>query len=66
MDNDPKQVGEGSYEGARDYKERTKQFLAEKGQDVDKLAHAAEDALDGEESAELDAAEQEGRSHARD
>ncbi len=66
MDNDPEQVGEGSYEGARDYRQRTRRFLAEKGKDVEKLAHEAEEALDGEEAAALDAAEQDGRRHVRD
>lgn len=62
---DRKDIGEGSYEGSRDYHERTEAFLAKKGKDVENLARKAEEALDGEEGESLKEAEQEGRSHAK-
>lgn len=55
--------GEGSYSGARQYDEATREFL-KKG----KVEQAARDAApkSGAEAAEMDAAEQEGRSHAKE
>ena len=43
----PQQKGEGSYEGARDYKDRTEKFLDEKGDQVEQLARDAAGALSG-------------------
>jgi lysophospholipase L1-like esterase len=55
--------GEGSYSGARQYDEATREFL-KKG----KVEQAARDAApkSGAEAAEMDAAEEEGRSHAKE
>ena len=61
---DQKQQGEGSYEGTRDYDERTREFLAKKGKDVPQLAKDAAKALDGKEGDELRKAEEEGKAHA--
>lgn len=58
----PQQVGEGSYEGAREYKERTERYL-EKGNveaDAEKAKPASE-----QEARDLEQAEDEGRSHSR-
>jgi hypothetical protein len=63
---DKTQQGEGSYEGTREYDERTKDFLDRKGKDVPKLARDAAEALDGKEGDELRAAEAEGKAHAQD
>ena len=60
----PKIEGERSYDATREYNARTKRFLESQGQNVDKLAHDAADALDGPEGKELEAAEEEGRSGA--
>jgi len=59
------EMGEGSYEGARDYHKRTAQFLKSEGKQVAARARQAKKALEGEEGAELEAAEAEGRSRAR-
>lgn len=59
------QIGEGSYEGARDYNERTQQYLKAKGGQVSKRAREAKKALKGSEGPALEAAEAEGLSHAR-
>ena len=58
---DKNQQGEGSYEGTREYDERTKQFLDKKGKDVPQLARDAADALDGPEGDELRKAEKEAK-----
>lgn len=58
----PQQMGEGSYEGSRDYKERTERYL-EKA-DVEKDADAAKPRSE-DEARELQQAEEEGRSHSR-
>ncbi|CAA9431538.1 MAG: hypothetical protein AVDCRST_MAG51-2674 [uncultured Ramlibacter sp.] len=58
----PQQMGEGSYEGSRDYKERTERYL-EKA-DVDKDADAAKPRSE-EEARDLQKAEEEARSHSR-
>lgn len=55
------QQGEGSYEGTREYDERTKQFLDKKGKDVPQLARDAADALDGPEGDELRKAEEDAK-----
>ena len=55
--------GEGSYEGTREYDERTKQFLDKQGKDVPQLARDAADALDGPEGDELRKPEEEAKDH---
>lgn len=57
--------GEGNYKASKDYKDRTERFLEREGDQVESLAEDAAKALDGEEGAELERAEQEGKSHAR-
>ena len=58
-----KEHGEGNYKATRDYNERTKRFV-ESGQ-VDKAAHDAEP-HDAQEAAEMQQAEDVGRSHAKE
>lgn len=58
----PQQVGEGSYEGSRDYKERTERYL-EKA-DVEKDAEAAKPKSE-QEAKDMEQAEEEARSHSR-
>ena len=58
----PQQVGEGSYEGAREYKERTERYI-EKGNvetDAEKARPKSE-----QEAREMEQAEDEGRSHSK-
>jgi len=62
---DGKEIGEGSYSGARDYRDRTKAFLKAEGKQVPKRAKQAKKALESNERSELEAAEAEGRGHAR-
>ena len=57
--------GEGSYQGTRDYKERTEKFLDANGDKVESLAEDAARALDGDEADELRVAEAEGKAHAK-
>jgi hypothetical protein len=56
------QMGEGSYEGSRDYKERTEKYL--KTHDVQKDAEAAKPRSD-QEQRDMDEAEQEAKSHSK-
>lgn len=63
---DKTQQGEGSYEGTREYDERTKAFLDKKGKDVPQLARDAADALDGKDGDELRKAEAEAKAHGQD
>jgi hypothetical protein len=56
------QMGEGSYEGSRDYKQRTEEYL--KKNDVQKDAEAAKPRSE-EEAREMEQAEKEGRSHSK-
>lgn len=56
------QMGEGSYEGTRDYKERTEEYL--KHADVEADAAAAKP-RSAEEARELEQAEEEGKSHSK-
>lgn len=56
------QMGEGSYEGTRDYQERTKEYL--KKADIEKDAEAAKPRSE-EEARDLKEAEDEGRSHSK-
>ena len=56
------QMGEGSYEGTRDYNNRTAEYL--KKADVESDAQAAKPRSE-EEAREMDAAEEEGKSHSK-
>ncbi|MBA2962624.1 MULTISPECIES: hypothetical protein [Ramlibacter] len=58
----PQQMGEGSYEGTRDYQERTERYLdkADVKSDAERARPRSE-----EEAREMEAAEREGRSHSR-
>jgi hypothetical protein len=56
------QMGEGSYEGTRDYNERTAEYL--KTHDVRKDAEAAKPKSE-EEAREMKQAEEEGKSHSK-
>ncbi len=58
----PQQMGEGSYEGARDYKERTERYI-DKGT-VERDAEAAKPRSE-QEAREMQDAEEEGKSHSR-
>ena len=55
-------MGEGSYEGTRDYNQRTAEYL--KSHDVKKDAEAAKPRSE-QEAREMEQAEQEGKSHSR-
>lgn len=56
------QMGEGSYEASRDYKQRTEDYL--KKADVEADAEAAKPRSE-QEARDLDQAEEEGRSHSK-
>jgi hypothetical protein len=56
------QMGEGSYEGTRDYNRRTQEYL--KKADVEADAQAAKPRSE-QEARDLEQAEEEGRSHAK-
>jgi flagellar hook assembly protein FlgD len=56
------QMGEGSYEGTRDYNKRTAEYL--KTHDVKKDAEAAKPRSE-EEQREMEKAEKEGKSHSK-
>jgi hypothetical protein len=56
--------GEGNYDAAREYDEKVTAHARDKAK-IDAEARDAEKALDGPEREELEAAEAEGRSHAR-
>jgi hypothetical protein len=56
------QMGEGSYEGTREYNERTKEYL--KKADVEADAEAAKPRSE-EEARDIAKAEEEGRSHSK-
>ena len=58
-------IGEGSYQGARDYRVSTLDYLDGKGRQVARSAKEAKEALESGERAALEAAEEEGRRHAR-
>lgn len=60
-----REKGEGSYRGTRDYNARTESFVEKNKSRIDKLANAAKDAVSGKDRAELEAAEAEGKSHAK-
>lgn len=56
--------GEGNYKAARDYDAAATATAKDKAK-VEKAAREAEDALDSPEAATLEAAEEEGKSHAK-
>jgi len=56
------QMGEGSYEASREYKERTEEYL--KKHDVQKDAEAAKPRSE-QEARDLEKAEEEGKSHSK-
>ena len=56
------QMGEGSYEGTRDYNQRTEEFL--KTHDVEKEAEKAKPKSE-QEARDMEQAEEEGRSHSK-
>lgn len=58
----PQQMGEGSYEGSADYKQRTEEYL--KKADVERDAAAAKPRSE-QEARELEQAEAEGKSHSK-
>ena len=58
----PQQMGEGSYEGSRDYKERTERYL--KNADVEADAEKARPRSE-QEAREMKQAEEEGKSHSK-
>ena len=57
--------GEGDYKSARVYKKDVEGFIQQKGEDIPNLAKDAERALEGPEGAELEKAEEKGKSKAR-
>jgi len=62
---DEKEYGEGNYKASRDYDEAAHETAQDTAK-VEKAARDAEEALDSDEAAELEQAEAEGRSHAKD
>lgn len=64
MTDDRKWKGEGHYEAARQYDDGATAHARDKNK-VKAEAQAAKEALDGPGRAELEAAEREGRSHAK-
>ena len=63
LGHEPGNEGEGSYTGAKDYDERTEEFI--RSGRVKKSAKEAERALEGKERAELQKSEEIGKRHAR-
>jgi hypothetical protein len=61
-DDKPKQMGEGSYEGTREYQKRIQRYLdqADVNADAEKAKPRSE-----QEARELEQAEKEGKSHSR-
>ncbi len=62
--NKPGEYGEGNYKAAREFDAAEAEFVKDTDR-VEKAARDAEEALDGPEAAELEAAEEEGKSHAK-
>ena len=58
----PQQMGEGSYEGARDYKERSERYV--KNADIEADAEKAKPRSE-QEAREMKQAEEEGKSHSK-
>jgi hypothetical protein len=60
------EYGEGNYKASREYNKETTEFAqTHSEEDIAKTARDAAKALDGEEGADLAAAEAEGKSHAK-
>ena len=59
------EYGEGNYKAAREFDEAQAEFVKDEER-VEEAARDAEEALDGPEAEELEAAEAEARSHAKD
>jgi len=57
--------GEGDYESARTYRRDIGKFIQEKGAKIPDLAKQAEEAVESAEGAELEKAEEKGKSKAR-
>ena len=57
--------GEGNYKASREFYDAQGEFVKDKDR-VEDAARDAEEALDGPEGAELEAAEEEARSHAKE
>ena len=60
----PEDMGEGNYRAARDYDAAQAEFASDEDR-VEDAARDAEEALGGPEAEELEAAEAEGKSHAK-
>lgn len=63
--NDKGVQGEGDYESARIYRRDIGKFVRKKDAQIPDLAKQAEEAVEGPEGAELEQAEQKGKSKAR-
>ena len=60
------EFGEGNYKASREYNKETTEFAqTHSEEEIAKTAREAAKALDGEEGADLEAAEAEGKSHAK-
>ena len=60
------EFGEGNYKASREYNKETTEFAqTHSEEDIAKTAREAAKALDGEEGADLAAAEAEGKAHAK-
>ncbi|WP_423141437.1 hypothetical protein ACOYW6_11425 [Parablastomonas sp. CN1-191] len=60
------EYGEGNYKAAREYNEETTAYAqSHSDEDIARTARDAAKALDGDEAADLEAAEAEGKSHAK-
>ena len=57
--------GEGDYKSARVYKKDIEGFIQKKDSEIPNMAKDAEKAIDGPEGAELEKAEEKGKSKAR-
>ncbi len=62
---DEKEKGEGNYKASREFYEAQNEFVKDEAR-VEEAARDAEEALDGPEAEELEAAEAEARSHAKE
>jgi hypothetical protein len=61
----PKVQGEGDYESARIYRKDVQDFIADQKENIPGMAKKAEAARETPERADLDAAEEKGKSKAR-
>jgi hypothetical protein len=62
---DKDEMGEGNYKASREFDKEQAAFVAENKDEIEAAARDAEQALDGPEAAELEAAEKEAKSHAK-